>query len=84
MKKDRYVIVDTNTDTYYLCWSEGNSIFLTEDILEAENTGTIEDAKRLLSMINSSTRFLSDETDKELNKLPTLKIALMKVSYELV
>lgn len=71
---------------YFQCWTEGNTIFVSDNPLDAEVTRNIEHIKSLLSRIKShysELRFLSEQTQKEIDA-PTLKVAKLIISHEFV
>lgn len=64
-----YVIYDLANDLYIMCWTEGNTIFLTSDFDKIETYKTRQRATEMIENIKSSNCiFLLNDNQAEILK----------------
>lgn len=80
MKRQEQVIYDGHNDLYVMCWTEGNTVFLTDDLFKIER---YKDAPEAISayqrMKNVGCRFLRDDDDSEVSDV-SLNVGILEIS----
>ena len=80
MKLQENVIYDGHNNLYVMCWTEGNTVFLTDDLFKIER---YKDAPTAISMYqrmkNAGCRFLRDSDDSEVSDV-SLNVGMLEIS----
>ncbi len=64
---EKIVLRDKNNRLYFQCWTEGNTIFLTDDFTNVTCFKTVDDAINMAKHIaDENCHFLNDADDSEL------------------
>jgi hypothetical protein len=66
----KVVIVDVNNKSFVQCWTEGNVIFLSKDVLNAQLFNSGSSAQAWISAhVPDIDRFLADEDQEEVSNV---------------
>jgi hypothetical protein len=80
MKLQEQVIYDGHNNLYVMCWTEGNTVFLTDDLFKIER---YTDAQTAIStyqrMKKAGCRFLRDTDDSEVSDVH-LNAGMLEIS----
>jgi len=67
MNIEKFVIRDRNSGLYFQCWTERDTMFLTDDLENIENYSSLKEARSVVDTINNHVgRFLNDKDEKEI------------------
>ena len=81
MKRQEQVIYDGHNNLYVMCWTEGDTVFLTDDLFKIER---YKDAPAAISMFlmmkNTNCRFLRDTDDSEVSDVHLI-VGMLEMSY---
>lgn len=74
------VIYDQNSGLYVMCWTEGNTVFLTNDLFKIERYRSAQDAiSTFQQMKKAECRFLRDSDDSEVPDV-WLQVGVLEIS----
>jgi len=79
MNFEKIAIYDSHNKLYVQCWTEGNTIFLTDKFDKIESYKTLKEANSMLdSIISERCRFLNDKNESDIND-PVLEVVILDI-----
>jgi hypothetical protein len=80
MKRQEQVIYDAHNNLYVMCWTEGNTVFLTDDLFMVERYEDVLAAISMFQRIKSANcRFLRESDDSEVSDV-SLNAGVLEIS----